>query len=418
MKRLLALFLICGTVWAEPIGLAELIDMGLKNNPETEKSWAAVRKAQAQKGVAKSDYYPAAGVQGKLIYGRDVKYINGPVVDYVNYGADLVISYLLFDFGERRAAVHATRDALKSANWSKDYAMQHVICKVSESYYEYLNANERLQVRLRALKDTELVRDSAEELFKSGLKAEGDLSVGRGAVAQQQIELARAEAAVSIAYGKLMMNLGLGMDTRMEISSEIADYPEMKESVTDLIALAESKRADVQAKKSLLSEMHEKVSQSRRNPRPKLRLMGQGGWVEYAKHKNRGYNYSAGVILDVPLFKGFENSYRTRMALADEEITVAQLKALQEEVALEVLTYCSTVKSAQEGVKWSSLYLEESTKAYEVSMERYKSGLQNIFDLLQAQRSLDDARMNTTEAKTAWLVSLAQLAFATGSTSQ
>jgi len=65
-------------------------------------------------------------------------------------------------------------------------------------------------------------------------------------------------------------------------------------------------------------------------------------------------------------------------------------------------------------LKWSDEYLEESTKTYEGTLDRYKAGLQNIFDLIQTQRVLADARIKRTQAKTQWLVSLAQLAFATG----
>jgi outer membrane protein TolC len=370
-------------------------------------------------GAAKSQYYPTLGVQGKLVHGRDVKFVNGPEVIYTNYGADLILSYVLFDFGERKAAVQVTREALKASNWSADFAMQKVICKVSASYYEYLNAKELLRSKKRALQDATVVRDAAEELHKTGLKAAGDLSAGRGAVAQQKIELSQARAATTIAYGKLMMDLGVPIETKMKIVVEAGEKerPAMTASTRDLIAAAEERRADILAKKAVLEEMHERVKMTRRGVRPKLRALGQGGWTEYAKHRDRGYNYSAGIMLDIPLFKGFENSYQKRMALADEEITAAELKALQEEVALEVWTYSAAVKAAEEALEWSSLYLEEATKSYEASMESYKAGLQNIFDLIQAQRSLADARMKKAQIKTQWLVSLSQLAFATGSSS-
>jgi outer membrane protein TolC len=416
VKKLLLLIFLCSSMWADPVGLADLIDLALKNNPETTKSWAGVKKAQAQMGAAKSDYYPAVGIQGKLVQGRDVKFVNGPEVVYTNYGADLILSYVLFDFGVRRAGVQATREALKASNWSVDFAIQQVICNVATSYYQYLNAENLLMTKKSTLEDAGQMRDIAEDLFKSGLKAEGDQGVSRGAVAQQQIELAKARAMVAIAYGKLLMSLGLLPETKLEIRAvDEQAYPGITAGTENLIALAQEKRTDILAKKAQLAALHETVKKSRRTPRPKLKFLGQGGWIEYAKHKDRGYNYSAGLMLDIPLFKGFENSYQTRMALADEEMTAAELKILQEEVALEVLTYTESVKAAEAALKWSDLYLEEATKSYGASMENYKAGLQNIFDVLQMQRSLADARMKKTEARTEWLVSLAQLAFTTGS---
>ncbi|MBS0615690.1 MAG: TolC family protein [Verrucomicrobia bacterium] len=412
MKKWLLLALLCASLAADPLSLAQLIDIGLKNNPETTKSWSAVKRAQAQIGVAQSDYYPAIGVQGKLTHGRDVKFVNGPEVVFTNYGADLALSYVLFDFGERKAGVAATRDALSAAKWSSDFAIQKVMFQVSESYYEYLSAQEQLKTKKSSLQDAEGVRDAAEDLFKAGLKSERDQAVSRATVAELQMDLAGARAASEIAYGKLLMALGLPMSEKIEV--QIAGEPK-KESVGDLVAAAEEKRADVLAMKATLSEMHERVKKSRRGPRPKLKLMGQGGWMEYAKHRDRGYNYTAGVTLDIPLFKGFENTYLKRVALADEEITAAELKALQEAVALEVLTYSSSVKAAEETLSWSDQFLEEATKSYDAALESYKAGLSSIFDLVQTQRMLSDARMKKTQARTKWLVSLAELAFATGS---
>jgi outer membrane protein TolC len=73
------------------------------------------------------------------------------------------------------------------------------------------------------------------------------------------------------------------------------------------------------------------------------------------------------------------------------------------------------VKAAEEALEWSDLFLSESTQSYEGSMESYRAGLQSIFNLIQAQRNLADARIKQAQAKTQWLISLAELAFATGS---
>jgi outer membrane protein len=45
---------------------------------------------------------------------------------------------------------------------------------------------------------------------------------------------------------------------------------------------------------------------------------------------------------------------------------------------------------------------------------RYKAGVGSILDLLTAQGALDRARALETQARTAWFVTLARLAHATG----
>jgi outer membrane protein len=169
------------------------------------------------------------------------------------------------------------------------------------------------------------------------------------------------------------------------------------------------------AKKAELSARHERVKEAKRAPWPKLRALGQGGWLEYTKHQGSGYNYGTGISLEIPLFRGFEYTYKKRLALAEEEGTAAELRELQESIALDVLTYKESVKAAQEAFMWSGAYLEDAAKSYDCSLENYKAGLHNIFDLIQSQTYLDDARIKRARAKTQWLVSLAELAFAIGS---
>ncbi|HEY5236413.1 MAG TPA: TolC family protein, partial [Rhabdochlamydiaceae bacterium] len=258
MKIIIAAILFCFPLLADPMGLAELIDLGLKNNPETAKAWAATKRSEAQLGAARSDYYPAIGIQGKLSQGRDVKYVNGPEVIFTNYGADLVLSYLLYDFGERKAAVQATREALKAARWSEDFSMQKIIYKVSASYYEYLNVLELVQTKENIFKDAMQLHDSVDELHKAGLRSESDQSLSKATVAQMQMELPGWRAKVTSAYGKLLIALGVPLESQIEIKTTFQECALSSEGIQQLISKAEEMRADVLAKKALLSEKHER----------------------------------------------------------------------------------------------------------------------------------------------------------------
>jgi outer membrane protein len=421
MKHFLATFLIflffCGYIFGEQLSLAELVDIALKNNPETEQVWWNTKRARAVVGIAESSNYPDLDLKGGLSHAREKKFPNGPNTVFTSYSAELCLSYLLYDFGERRAEIEATKEALNSAKWSSDFAIQSIIYKVSANYYQYLNAQELLKTKESSLKDAELILKSAEDLHKAGLRLVNDLNTSKAALAQIQMDLAEQRAQVAISYGNLLTVLGLSIETQLNVQpmpEEMQD-PRFSEGVSTLISMAQEKRADLLAKKANVAEMKARVRRANRAPLPKLRALGEGGWLQYTRHQGNSYNYSAGVALGMPIFKGFEYTYQKRLALANAEMSTAELKELQEEIALEVLTYSESVKAAQEALKWSQEYVDEATKSYEGSLESYKAGLQNIFDLLQTQRYLSDARIKRAQAKTQWLVSLAELAFATGS---
>lgn len=424
MKRLLALVLLpwfyCLSLFGESLSLAELIDIALKNNPETQRSWSNVKRAQAVVGTAKSGQYPHLNAQGTLTHAREVKFPNGPNTVFTSYGGELNLNYLLFDFGQTRAEVRATKEALQSAKWWADFTIQKVIAQVSSTYYEFLNASELLMTSESSLQDAKMILDSADELCNAGLRGTNDVITAKAAVAEIHISLAQRQAALAIAYGKLLTALGLPIETKLEVQTapEGIQNPLFKESVPLLIKSAEEHRADLMAKQATFSEMHARVDRAKRAPLPKLHALGQGGWLEYGKHRGNGYNYSAGLALDVPLFKGFEYAYQKKLALADAEMTAADLKELQHAIALEVLSYSETLKASEVAMDYSEEFFNEALKSYDGSVQSYQAGLINIFDLLQSQRFLADARNKKALARTEWLVSLAQLAFATGSFSK
>lgn len=420
MKFLLIFFLLPILCFGDELSLADLIDIALKNNPETQRVWANVKRAQATVGVAKSAEYPHLSGQANVTHGREVKFPNGPNTIFTNYGGELSLNYLLYDFGERSAAIRATKDALQSAKWWADFSIQKIMSQVAAHYYEYLNANVVLETRKSSLQDAETIFDAAKELLKAGLRSENDHVTAKATISQIRMVLAQQNAASSIAYGKLLMAMGLPMDTEMQVDihPEGMQNPLFEEGISELIAVAEGQRADLMAKQAMLAEMNARVDRAKRAPLPKLQALGQAGWLQYDKHRGSGYNYSAGLALNFPIFKGFEYTYQKRQALADAEMTAAEIKELQNEIALEVLTYSELAKAAHEALQFSEDSYTDAMKSYENTLESYKAGLINIFDMLQSQRFLAEARNRNAEARTEWLVALSQLAFATGSLSR
>ncbi len=421
MKRLLFFLLLpYAFVCADELSLTELIDIALKNNPETEKVWANVKRAQANVGISKSPLYPHLNGQGSLTHAREVKFPNGPNTVFTNYGAEINLNYLLLDFGERSATIRAAKEGLKAAKWWADFAFQKVISEVAENYYEYLNAKELLDTRKSSLEDAETILGAADELRCAGLRSENDYTTAKATVSEIRMNVAQQKAAAAIAYGKLMMSLGLPIESKLTVQTHTTGIDDQlyKEGMPALLALAEAQRADLMAKQASLNEMNARVRRAKRAPLPKLRAIGQAGWLEYGKHKGNGYNYNTSLALDIPIFKGFEYSYQIRHALADAELTAAELKELHNAVALEVLSFSEQAKAARESLDYSEDFFSDAFRAYDCSLEGYKVGLINIFDLLQTQRNLADARTRKAQARTQWLVSLSQLAFATGSLHQ
>src|SRR6266404_9629734 len=132
-------------------GLAELIDIAERNNPETRVAWERARQAAAAVGLSESAYYPflaasaAAGYdrafipfptlavnQKKLLTNpslNDVKITGGGslVTEAQVYRGELSAKWLLLDFGERSAVVAAAREQLMMANVGFNATHQKIV---------------------------------------------------------------------------------------------------------------------------------------------------------------------------------------------------------------------------------------------------------------------------------------------------
>lgn len=398
----------------KPLSLAELVDIALENHPSTRQSWWYAQRAAASIGTAQSAYYPSVDLDASIKNGRDFKFLNGPDVDYTIVGADLTLSMLLLDFGERSATIDAAKKTLLAANWQADWTIQKVMVKVLENAYSTLHAQEEVQATNITLGDAEKLLNTARELNRAGLTSVSDVYTSQASYSQVKMELTHQKALLDIQRGKLATSLGISADAPVELASidNIQELPKRK--TAELISLAYKQRADLQAKRANLSETYARQKAARSAYGPKLFLSGFGGANHAIHDKANAAQYGVSLNFEVPIFSGFETVYNNRLAYADTQISTEELAELQLDISIEVLTYSRTLEAAQEMLPDALDSLNNATKAYEGVLEKYKAGKERIAEVSNALRQLAAARVRYSDVKTRLLVAMANLAYATG----
>lgn len=396
--------------------ISDLLDTALKNHPETQATWWKANQAAAALGKAKSINYPSLSLRSELAHGYTYKFVNGPETRYTKAKAELILSYLLFDFGERRASIASAREALEAAEWRSDWTIQKIMSKVFTQTYEYWNAQEVLQARLKSLEDIKSNLKAAEELYKSGLRSVTDVYAIKTTLTEAQMSIAQQRAQTDIARGKLAVSVGSPADTQLELAPLGENVPVcvLECDWEELVKLAQFRRADYLAKRSELAQKIAYAKKVARSYDPKVMLRGNTGYDRYFSDKNHSFEYRVSLNLDYPIFTGFEDIYSKRAAIADVQATEADLDQMEQDIGLEILIACRQVKAAREVLSLSDTNLQNARHTYDGVLEKYKAGTQSIFDLTKAQQMLSDARIKNTEARTKFFVAIAQLAFAVG----
>lgn len=398
-----------------PLNLSEMVDIAMQNNPSTKQAWWNARRAAAALGSAQSSYYPNIWLNANAAHGRDFKFINGPDTNYTIVGVDLFLTMLLYDFGERKANVAGASQSLIAANWQVDWTLQKVLVSVLENAYATLHAQEVLQASVESLKDAEIVYNSAKELNRAGLTPISDVYSSNASFSQMKMEVTQHKALLDIQKGKLASSLGLQANTPIAVATiEPLENPILTEGIDNLIAIAMDQRADLMAQQARLLSSLANQQRTKASYKPKVNFLAQGGSNHAFHDKTDGGQYRLAVDIEVPLFTGFDATYQNRAAYAQAELTAEELAQLELSIALDVLTHSRTVEAARAMMPDAKDDLENSTKAYECVLERYKAGKERIAEVSIAQRQLALARIRYSDVKTRWLVSIANLAYATG----
>jgi|694.fasta_scaffold32834_6 outer membrane protein len=406
-----------------PKSLPELLDIALSNNPETRTAWWNAQRAAASRAFVATDYSPKIRFHGDVIQSRDYKFPNGDETTFTCIDADIILGYLLYDFGERNAKNAAAKAALLGVQWQSNWTIQKVMHNVISQTYIYLNAREILQSRIASLHDAQTALKASQELQAAGLRSITDVYTMKAAIADMEIAIALQKAETAISQGKLAANMGLEVDADvrvMELPDPNKDEIE-NDSLYCLIEEANLKRADLMAKRSELQQKYALMDKAAAQYKPKINFNAAGGYKRYLhdkrSHDHGGY-YRLVLNFDMPLYDGFEAIYQNRIALSDAQATGAELERLELEIAMEILSYSKLFEAAKEILSLAQESLQNSMKTFDGTLEKYKAGTQSIFDLIAAQKQLAEARIKHGEAKTRWYRSLAQLAYATGTISQ
>src|SRR3569623_2029411 len=350
--------------------LVELTDLALRRNPKTSLAWAAIRSSEAGVELARAGYWPAIAAALSAQRNRALNFSGLPSSTLTRYGASVSLSYLLWDFGTRSGQLDQAKFELAAAHLSQDQTVQDVILQVEQAYYQVLGLQAVVEANGQSLKDAETNLAAARDRKTSGVATLGDVYKAEAAYAGAQLALQQAEGQLAGARGQLAAAIGDSPDTPFTVASWEQEPTPMLPSraVGDLIADARDARPDLLAAKARERSAAANINATRGRGLPNLNL-------------------------NVPLFAGFGDRAAVRQAEAQLDTARATTDDLRSQVELQVWQAYQDLRTAGVTLDSSAAQLKSAQLAADVSTARYKSGLDTVLDVLSAQTTLANARV-------------------------
>lgn len=407
--------------------LPDLVEMALRHNPETRRTWEEARAAAAEFGRAQAPYYPLASLDSENGYRR--------IADLVpkHWGIQkswqsrnlLSVNYLLLDFGRRDAAARSAREQLLAANFLFNQKIQEIILDVEQAFYTLDAAKANVSSAEVIVKMATTDRVAARKRLDVGLATKPQVLLSEQREAQAEYELQNARLAVSDAQARLAVAVGVEANEAPDIDSlEGQSIPRaLGRSVDELIGVALRQRPDLAAKVAALRAAKAQVDSAQATLYPRVDASAYYGFHGFNYNLSNPptltyYSgvpeYAALITLRWDIFTGFDRLNSIRKAQAQREASREALRTGELDLVGQVWSAYFTFTTALKKYQYAVALLKASQSAYDSNLRSYQHGLASILDLLSAERDLAGARYALIQSKAEVLISAASLSYAIG----
>ncbi len=407
-----------------PMKLMELIDLSLQNNPSTKQAWQQARVAQAKLGSAKSAWYPTVTVEQDFDVQDTVSNRTLNRVNSGDIGMQLKMSYMLMDFGGRRAQVEQAFQTFLASNFQFNQTFQNLLLNVATAYFNYFSAVALLEAAHMDVKDAETAMNTTKEKFAAGIQAKVDVLQATASYQKTLYSLESAKGSLKTAEGEIAKALGFPAGTPLNIllPQKDVEFKIGTKEVGQLIEEGLAKRPDLASERAILAAKVAAIKAARSNlwPTVNAQATGSNDWYKYFGRYSLNYDtqhdygYGAGVNVNWPIFEGLDTVSKIKAAEADAKAEFESLRQKELNATTDVWDAYYNFVTATKKLEASKAYLDASQGSYDLSMDGYKSGLKSILDVLNAESDLSDARSQVIKSKKELYTSFAQVAYATG----
>lgn len=409
--------------------LVDVIDQALCGNPQTRQAWANARFQAGQVGIAQAAYLPTVTLNTSVSrsmnsgssslqvtsIGSSTGGTGGSGQPLNRFTPVVSLNYLLYNFGGREAQLESAEKTLEASNWTHDATLQTVMFAAIQAYYQVFATQSAAEAALVSENAGNEALSAAQKRYEVGAAALADALQAQTAFAQAKLNRQKTEGDARVAVGSLSNALGLEADYRLNIAAPFLPKPDAGQEamVHRLIEEAKTMRPDLAAAEATVKAAEANVKAAEAGHLPSITLIGNYGY-NHTSLPSDTQSWTMGMQVSVPLFTGFNTTYQIRSAKEQLDVKRANFDQLEQSVSLDVWRAYQLLNTAQQSFKSSEDLVASAVQSERVALGRYKAGAGNIIDLLNAQASHANARLQLIQAQYTWLTQKAQLAQALG----
>ena len=379
--------------------LDTLVAEARQRNADLAVSTAQIEEAQAVLREAGATYYPEVDLAGSTTRQRVSTagftpiFPGIPLTRTLNQLA-LSTTFELDFWGKLRRAAEAARAQLLNTVYARDTVALTLAGTVSQSYFLLRSLDAQAAVLRTSLASRDetlrVVNARARAGYVSDLDVEQAQAVRSDAAAQLQ-EVLRQRALVEHQLGVLTAHPGLRI-----AAADLAALPVPPALPPGLPSTLVERRPDVRAAEQAVAAASARIGVARAAQLPTFSLTGLFGG------QSRDFDnllsqpariWSLGLSGSVPIFDAGRYAARTEQAEARQRQALANWRRSVEVAFREVADALASIERAANAEQALQRRLDAARRTERIARLRYEAGYSSFLELLDAQRTVNDAEL-------------------------
>src|SRR3989454_4283301 len=381
-------------VFQDP-SLKALIQEALRNNYDVNIAVARVQEARANLSIARSDLYPSLDYSGgasRSKIGPGVSgQTGGPVRNATSsYFAAMSASWEVDIWGRIRRLTEAARATLLATEEARRGVWLTLVSDLGQAYFELLELDVRLQIARNSTNAYQRTYDLFLDRFNLGVASKLETSRALGALGDAQATIPQLESDIVAKENQISILLGKA-PTPIPRGKPMYEQPVVPTVPTGLPSTLLERRPDLRQAEQQLVSANAQIGVAKAEFFPKVSLTALLGTASSDLSALTGGTATIWAVAGMfsgPLFNAGRTlgNYRASIAQWEQarlQYEQAVLGALRE--VSDALTALGKLSEAETGQGGAVKALEE---AVEHATDRYRQGLANYFEGLEAQQQL------------------------------
>lgn len=288
---------------------------------------------------------------------------------------------------------------------------------VATSYYGIVRDHMLLKVNQRALERSKLLLEAAEAKLKVGMASKMDVFRAEMQVLTAENGVVDAAESLDNTKRRFSLLLGLNLETEFFLTSTL-EYSPMTPDKDELIQHALDHRPELYDAYQNIQQAEDRVNIARQNLYPPLDIS-----IRYTFSGDGNAFGDSLDLQDTAWGIGVNSSFH--LDFANDRASYEQAKlslngamrnfqSKQQDILLEVLQTINSVMQAQARVELQRRSVLQAEKQLELSELRYKKGLSDNLDVIDAEEALSQANSSYYSAIAQHLIAKMKLQQVTG----